>query len=101
MARSKYTQMQDNSVALYGQMMDFATRVAHPEKLRKKWFSVHDREDHWEINGQEVPFSEPFVLPDGTKLMFPGDPSGPPKHTKHCGCSFVLDGDSIIEAMAP
>lgn len=46
--------------------------------MDKVWLSKNDdrtRHDHWEMQGVRVPIDEPFVLPDGSELMFPTDSS--------------------------
>lgn len=49
-----------------------------PEAVMKEWDATADgrtRSQHRAMNGQRVAFDEPFVAPDGTRLMFPGDTS--------------------------
>lgn len=44
----------------------------------KKWLTNVDgdtRQDHIDMNGETVPVDEPFVLPDGSRMMHPGDSS--------------------------
>lgn len=60
----------------------------------KRWIATTDsrvREDHIAMNGVEVPQDEPFTLPDGSKLMFPGDISmgAPPEQVINCRCTVV------------
>lgn len=60
----------------------------------KRWVATTDgrvREDHLAMNGVEVPQDSPFVLPDGSKVMFPGDISmgAPPEQTINCRCIMV------------
>ena len=37
-----------------------------------------------DIENDVVPIDEPFILPDGTAMMYPG--KGPIKHTANCKC---------------
>lgn len=60
----------------------------------KRWVATTDgrvREDHLAMNGVEVPQDEPFVLPDGSKMMFPGDISmgASPSQTINCRCTII------------
>lgn len=54
----------------------------------KAWLSSMDppraREDHMILSGNWIPFDEPFRMPDGTEMDFPGD--GPPDHVINCRC---------------
>lgn len=44
------------------------------------------RHQHVAMSGQTVGIDEPFIAPDGTRLMFPCDPSAPVSHTANCHC---------------
>ena len=58
----------------------------------RMWVATPDgatRETHLDMSGTCVPVGEPFVFPDGSELMFPGDPSGPPGETINCRCTTV------------
>lgn len=61
--------------------------------LRKKWLKSGKREprpEHVAIHGQTQPVGEPFVLEGGAvKMMYPGDPRAPARHTINCGCAAV------------
>lgn len=48
------------------------------------------REDHLAMNGKEVPQDEPFVLPDGSKMMFPGDVSMGADASQVCNCRCTM-----------
>jgi hypothetical protein len=53
------------------------------------WHSVHDdrtRYTHREMDGQKVPFGQPFHSPSGAALRFPGDPSAPASEIVGCRC---------------
>ncbi len=72
--------------------------------LKKKWVTgawrPGRREDHQQMDGVVVPVDEPFVLPDGTRLMYPGalGPDNSPAQTINCGCTYVLDQESMYDA---
>jgi len=60
----------------------------------KRWVSTTDgrvREDHLAMNGVEVPQDEPFVLPDGSKMMFPADISlgADVSQVVNCRCTMI------------
>jgi hypothetical protein len=57
----------------------------------KMWISQKSNggRGHQEMNGEVVPVGEDFELPDGTRMAYPGDPSGPIKHLANCRCSVV------------
>jgi len=61
--------------------------------LQKKWLKSGKREprpEHVAIHGQVQPVDKPFVLEGGAvKMMQPGDPSAPARHTINCGCASV------------
>lgn len=42
---------------------------------------------HELMRGQTVPLGEPFTMPDGASMRFPGDPLGPIGHTANCRCT--------------
>lgn len=54
------------------------------------------RDQHVAMNGQTVGVDEPFVAPDGTRLMFPCDPNAPVAHTANCRCQV----DTTIDFLA-
>lgn len=61
-------------------------------KLGKMWLTALDekvRDDHLAMHGKVVPYNEPFVLPDGSKAMFPGDPSLPARQRANCRCRTI------------
>lgn len=60
------------------------------------------REDHDMMNEVAVDMNEPFILPDGTQMMFPGDPDPevPASHVINCRCTVVFEPkESIIDAI--
>ena len=62
------------------------------ESITHRWqhnLSVNPRIDHVQMNGTIVQHGEPFVFPDGTRMMHPGDPAGGAEHTIGCRCVAV------------
>jgi hypothetical protein len=63
-----------------------------PDQITRVWDATGDsrtREDHAQMDGQEVVgFDQPFVAPDGSLMMFPGDTSlgAPAEQTIQCRC---------------
>lgn len=61
--------------------------------LQKRWLKSGKREprpEHVAIHGQVQPVDKPFVLEGGAvKMMYPGDPRAPARHTINCGCASV------------
>lgn len=56
--------------------------------MRKTWVATYDgrtRASHVAANRQTVPLDEPFRV-GGARLMFPGDPTGPPGEVVNCRC---------------
>lgn len=44
------------------------------------------RMQHVKMNGQAVPFGEPFIAPDGTRIQYPHAPGIPASHALGCKC---------------
>jgi hypothetical protein len=69
---------------------------------RIQWITITDdraREDHIEMDGVIINVGEMFELPDGSRLRFPGDPSGPIEQIANCRCSVIpADPKEPIEA---
>jgi len=56
---------------------------------KKGWmcsFVPESREAHMAADGQEVGLDEDFVLKNGTRLAYPGDPAGDPGDVCNCLC---------------
>lgn len=91
------------SAALDAQFESFLQTGVDRKKVKKRWVSgpyrTGRREDHQEMNGVEVPYDEPFKMPSGNLLMFPGDSGGPPEDVINCGCTWILAPESIEEAV--
>jgi SPP1 gp7 family putative phage head morphogenesis protein len=57
-----------------------------------EWLTVIDdrtRDDHIAMDGKVTEVGTPFVLPDGTRLMYPCALGGPPEHVVNCRCTFA------------
>lgn len=62
-------------------------------KMEKVWVATYDdrtRDDHLAMDGVAVPNDEPFVLPDGTQMMFPGDISLGAGANQVCNCRCTM-----------
>lgn len=60
--------------------------------VKKKWLATLDsrtRDAHAELDGQEQDVDDPFVLQDGRKIDYPGDPTAPPELVYNCRCTLV------------
>lgn len=67
-------------------------------QARKEWDTAGDnrvRHDHALMDGQVVNFNEPFIAPDGSLMMFPGDISlgASAKQIINCRCRMKLKID--------
>lgn len=65
--------------------------AAEIPELQKEWLSVlgpTTRDSHAAAHGQRRPVDQPFSV-GGAALMFPGDPSGPPREVINCQCVDV------------
>lgn len=88
-ARTETTRVQNSAkmdIGKEGQRLGF--------EMWKRWVSTTDgrvREDHLAMNGVEVPQDEPFVLPDGSKMMFPADMSmgADASQVVNCRCTMI------------
>ena len=64
-----------------------------PGNKEKVWISTFDdrsRQDHMAMEGKTAKENEAFVLPDGSRLMFPGDPAGGAGQTINCRCGMGI-----------
>ena len=76
-------------------------------EVKKIWLATgapgpsgYMRDDHDMMDGEEANMNEPFILPDGTQLMFPGDPSGPAEHVINCRCAVAFEPkESTIDSI--
>ncbi len=76
----------------HSQQQEMANQV--PE-LRKRWIATADARTrpshlaaHWRYKDEPIPVSEPFKV-GGARLMYPGDPAGPPNETVNCRCRSI------------
>lgn len=56
----------------------------------QKWNTTMDgreRDSHAALNGQVVPFGQPFISGAGNRLRYPGDPQAPISEIANCRCS--------------
>jgi HK97 family phage portal protein len=59
--------------------------------LKKEWLATHDkrtRDTHSIADGQTREMDEPYEI-GGSRLMFPGDPSGAAKEVIQCRCTEI------------
>lgn len=59
-------------------------------EITKIWVATNDdrvRDAHWEADGQEVPYDEPFIV-DNEELMYPADSNGSPRNVYNCRCTM-------------
>jgi uncharacterized protein with gpF-like domain len=88
-ARTETTRVQNSAkmdVGKHGEELGFV--------MMKRWVATTDhrvRDDHLAMNGVEVEQDEPFVLPDGTKMLFPCDISlgADAGQVINCRCTVV------------
>lgn len=62
-------------------------------EMTKEWISVKDkrtRTDHLIENSQIVDFNDPFIMADGTQMMYPGDPKGSAAQVINCRCTLAF-----------
>lgn len=62
------------------------------EGATKRWqwnFSRDPRPDHKDMNGEVVPYDQPFIFPDGVQMMHAHDESAPISHNANCGCITI------------
>ena len=63
------------------------------DALTKEWIHAgrgsHSRPTHARMDGKSVPFGEDFVLPDGVRMRWPGDPLAPVGELANCRCTFA------------
>ena len=87
-ARTETTRVQNSAkmdIGKEGQRLGY--------EMEKVWIATTDsrtRPEHIAMNGVEVPQDEPFVLPDGTKMMFPGDISMGADASQVCNCRCTI-----------
>lgn len=93
------TEMQRQfNLATYSQQQEQAQRVPG---LTKSWLATADMKTrpthlraHVKYKANPIPIDQPFEV--GTaKLMYPGDPNGPPEETINCRCRSITHHPAI------
>lgn len=59
---------------------------------KKTWIAggpPGDRPEHTEMDGVTIPIDEPFVLSNGEKMMYPGDPDADVSELVNCRCGIT------------
>lgn len=59
---------------------------------KKQWLALLDkntRDDHAAMQGQTVPMDEPFQVPSGGTIDYPGAPDGETDQVVNCRCDFL------------
>lgn len=70
--------------------------------LKKQWRrsgKINSRLEHDLIDGQIQPVDQPFVLGNGTRIMYPRDPAAPAKETINCFLPGTVIGGRVLGAM--
>ena len=70
--------------------------------MTKEWISAKDnrtRRDHIIENGQVVDLEEPFIMADGSKLLYPGDTKGRASQVINCRCTIGFKAKRDSEGM--
>ena len=49
------------------------------------------RDDHLEMNEARANIDEPFNMPDGYQMQYPGDPEAPAHHVINCRCTVAFE----------
>ena len=68
--------------------------------LWKRWIATKDfktRHNHAMLDGERVPLKDPFEI-DGSKIMFPCDPTGRADLVWNCRCTMATEEAEGIEA---
>lgn len=67
-------------------------------QVRRVWDATGDtrtRFSHLAADGQSVGLNEPFVMPSGATLRYPGDPNGPAEEIVNCRCAVKIRIDFL------
>jgi len=71
-------------------------------EMVKTWIAVNDdrtRLDHVIENMQTVDSDKPFVMADGTEMMYAGDPDAPARQVINCRCTIGFEAKRDSEGM--
>lgn len=74
------------------------TGTVQQQDIKRRWRHTGGREprvQHVQMDGQTVGLNEPFIAPDGTRIMYPCDPNAPVAHTANCRCQVSTSIDFI------
>ena len=71
-------------------------------QMVKKWVSTADartRRNHSMMNGETAQMDEDFLMPDGARMGYAGDPRGGPNNVINCRCVilYVDDEDDAVD----
>lgn len=80
-----------------GRMASYKAAADMGIKVRKRWTATKDgrtRRSHASLDGETAPWYETF----SNGLMYPGDPSGPPREVYNCRCTLRTAEKAGIEA---
>ena len=71
----------------------------------KQWVSTADartRSAHAQMNGTKVSMDEDFMMPNGTRMGFVGDPRGGAANVVNCRCVIIYaEAEDVIEDSEP
>ena len=84
----------------YEQAID--TGAIQRANVKRRWHATHDgrtRDSHSAMDGQTVPFDQPFTSPSGAQMMYPGDTSlgAGPAETIACRCLATYAVDHLAD----
>lgn len=69
-------------------------------KPMKRWHCTfhNSRDSHMSMHGQTVPVDQPFLLPSGGEIMYPGDSNAGPSEVCNCQCWMeILSGENMLQ----
>jgi hypothetical protein len=82
-----------NKAATAGQWEAFSQLRDQGTRVTKRWqhgFSREPRMDHVALGFAPArPFDQPFIMGDGTPLMYPHEEGAPAEHVINCKCSVI------------
>ena len=92
MTRNRATLIARTETLSLANFSSYAGAVSTGLDLNKVW--MHGvfrrgipREAHVAMDGVQVDINEDFILPDGTRMSYPGDPRGGAENVCNCGCT--------------
>lgn len=72
-------------------------QAQHVTKTWRHTPQEHPRAQHMAMQGQTVPFDQPFTAPDGTLIRYPHAPGTPSRHTIGCKCFAEYKIDFVAQ----